>query len=302
MPRPTLFALPLLLPALTTQAQSTPPRPAVTGIAFARLYTTHPAAAQHFYADTLGLPQTKLPDKVVYPVNQSQWVELIPTTNPPHATNRLAATAFTTRDASAMARYLTAHNIPIEIPLKHGEFAVRDPENNLIYFVQAKSNPLVARAPLSPNAASHRLIHAGFLVQDPEKENTFYRDLLGFTPNWHGGRKPGVDDWISYTVPDGSDWLEYMLNDGPHPTLKQSGGADHISLGTIKMDTVIAALAHNHCEGADCTAARMGLDGKVQLNLYDPDQTRIEFMEFSPTGPVCCSPITGKTPTEKEEN
>ena len=31
-----------------------PARPAITGIAFARFYTTDPAGAQKFYGDTLG--------------------------------------------------------------------------------------------------------------------------------------------------------------------------------------------------------------------------------------------------------
>ena len=93
-----------------------------------------------------------------------------------------------------------------------------------------------------------------------------------------------------------------MLNDGLNPSLRQSGSSDHISLGTTKMESVVAALARNHCQGPDCTASRMGRDGKVQLNLRDPDQTRMEFMEYTASGPTCCSPITGKIPTDKEEN
>jgi len=44
----------------------------------------------------------------------------------------------------------------------------------------------------------------------------------------------------------------------------------------------------------------MGRDGKVQLNLFDPNIIRAEFMEFKPSGPTCCSPFTGPPPTEKE--
>jgi hypothetical protein len=66
------------------------------------------------------------------------------------------------------------------------------------------------------------------------------------------------------------------------------------------MSDVIAQLAKNGCQGPNCTASKMGADGKVQLNMYDPDLTRIEFMEFEPSGPVCCSPITGRHPTDVE--
>jgi hypothetical protein len=38
----------------------------------------------------------------------------------------------------------------------------------------------------------------------------------------------------------------------------------------------------------------------VQLNLYDPDLTRVEMMEFQPAEKPCCSEFTAKHPTEKE--
>ncbi|RXH56322.1 VOC family protein [Granulicella sibirica] len=300
MLRPLLLAAAILLPSAAAQSQSTPTRPAITGIAFARFYTTDPAASQHFYGDTLGLTQTKLPDKLVYPVDHSQWIELVPTTAPPKANNRLVAVAFTTRDAAALEKYLTFHKVAIESPLKNGEFSVRDPEGNLVYFVQSGSDKLVAKAALATNAPSHRMIHVGFEVQDAAREDTFWRDILGFTPLWHGGFNDTVVKWSSVQVPEGSDWLEYMLGDGVTPTPRQAGTSNHVSLGTEHMNTVVAALAANHCEGPNCTAAKMGRDGKTQLNLYDPDQTRVEFMEFVPTEKPCCSPITGRTPTAEE--
>jgi hypothetical protein len=41
---------------------------------------------------------------------------------------------------------------------------------------------------------------------------------------------------------------------------------------------------------------KVGRDGKWQLNLYDPDDTRTEFMEFKPAEKPCCSPFTGPHP------
>jgi hypothetical protein len=40
----------------------------------------------------------------------------------------------------------------------------------------------------------------------------------------------------------------------------------------------------------------MGRDGKRQLNVYDPDDVRVEFMEFKPTGKTCCSEFTASHP------
>jgi hypothetical protein len=36
---------------------------------------------------------------------------------------------------------------------------------------------------------------------------------------------------------------------------------------------------------------KIGRDGKWQINLYDPDLTRAELMEFRPVQPPCCSPM-----------
>ena len=41
---------------------------------------------------------------------------------------------------------------------------------------------------------------------------------------------------------------------------------------------------------------QIGRDGKWQLNLYDPDGTRVELMEFTPVQTPCCSSYTGPHP------
>ena len=276
-----LLAFFAFVPATSLVAQQ-PTRPAITGVAFARFYTTNPDAAQKFYGTTLGFERKQADGMWFYPVNQSQWVELL-TTPPPQPNVRLAAVAFTTTNAAQLERYLEAHNIKPDVPLKDGQFGVRDPEGNLVIFVQKGSEKLVAKAPASPNATSTRIIHVGFMVTDQAKEDAFWKGILGFRPYWHGGPKPDVDNWVSIQVPDGTDWLEYMLNNGPNPTLQHAGVMDHFSLGVVHMPDALAALARNHCEGTNCTKSQMGRDGKVQLNLYDPDMTRVEFMEFAPT-------------------
>jgi catechol 2,3-dioxygenase-like lactoylglutathione lyase family enzyme len=154
----------------------------------------------------------------------------------------MAAVAFTTRNAAGLERYLAAHGVKAELPLKAGEFGVRDPEGNLVIFVQSGSNKVVAKAPPSPNATSKRIIHVGFIVRDAAKEDAFWRDILGFHPYWHGGRTEQRTDWQSIQVPDGTDWLEYMLNISPTPTLKEAGVQDHFSLGVTHMSDAVAAL------------------------------------------------------------
>ncbi|HMF53017.1 MAG TPA: VOC family protein [Edaphobacter sp.] len=286
--------LTLAWPAWTQQQ-----RPAITGIAFVRVFTGHDAASADFYSKTLGFSSSKAGQLARYPVNDSQWIEVTPLRSLEPGP-RLAAVGFTTRDAKGMQRYLEAHGVHLFESLHKGRFSVRDPEGNLIYFVQQTQGPAVA-GEVPATATSRRIIHAGFIVKDVDLENEFYRDLLGFRPYWHGGRTEEKTDWMSFQVPDGSDWLEYMLNIPSLPTQRQYGVQDHFSLGVEHMSDAVAALARNHCEGADCAKTQLGRDGKVQLNLYDPDLTRVEFMEFQPAGKPCCSEFTAKHPTEHED-
>jgi len=287
----------VLLFAATTLGWSQK-RPAITGIAFVRVYASDPAATAKFYSQTLGYSPDKAGEITRYAVNGLQWIEVQPLPSPaPKA--RLAAVGFMTRDARALESYLKAHSVTIVDPLREGRFSVRDPEENLIIFVQEKKGSSIP-TPVPPTAVSRRIIHAGFVVKDPGVENRFYRDLLGFRPYWHGGRDETSTDWISQQVPDGSDWLEYMLNISPDATLKQLGVSDHMSLGVTHMSDAIAALERNHCEGPNCKSSKAGRDGKVQLNLYDPDLTRVELMEFQPSVKSCCSEFTAAHPTERE--
>lgn len=288
----------LLCATILVHAQQ---RPAITGIAFVRFYASDAAASEAFYSKTLGYSAERSGSLARYPVSALQWIETTPLPSPAPAA-RQAAVGFMTRNARGLEHYLQAHAVAIVDPLKDGVFSVRDPEGNLIYFVDRKS--AVARAmsktAVPPSAVSHRMIHAGFVVKDEATENRFYREILGFKPYWRGGRNDTSIDYVSQQVPEGSDWLEYMLNNGPTPSPKQLGSSDHISLGVAHMADAVAALERNHCEGAVCTATKTGRDGKVQLNLFDPDLSRVELMEFKPSGKTCCSEFTASHPTEAE--
>jgi catechol 2,3-dioxygenase-like lactoylglutathione lyase family enzyme len=298
--RRALLLVFVLVTAVSRGAQAAK-RPAITGIAFARFYTTDPAGAQTFYGDTLGFKRLEADGLWIYPVNSSQWIEVLTSPPPPKADVRMAAVAFTTRNVAGLEHYLAAHGIKAEFPLKAAEFGVRDPEGNLVIFVERGSNKLIADTPPSPEATSRRIIHVGFIVRDAGKEDAFWRVLLGFRPYWHGGKTDTRTDYQSIQVPNGTDWLEYMLNASPSPTLQQTGGMDHFSLGVAHMGDAVAALKKNNCEEANCSKTQVGRDGKVQLNLFDPDLTRVEFMEFTPTREPCCSPFVGKHPGPEED-
>jgi catechol 2,3-dioxygenase-like lactoylglutathione lyase family enzyme len=291
-------ALALLLLGTAASLAAAQQRPAITGIAFVRFYASDAAASANFYGKTLGFSSSRDGAITRYPVNDLQWIETTPLPNPAPAA-RQAAVGFMTRDARGLERYLKAHSVEIVDPLKKGVFSVRDPEGNLVFFVQQVKGASVP-PPVPATAVARRMIHTGFVVKDADAENHFYREILGFRPYWRGGRTDTSIDYVSQQVPEGSDWLEYMLNVPTDASPKQLGSSDHISLGVAHMADAIAALERNGCEGPTCTATRTGRDGKVQLNLFDPDLSRVELMEFKPSGKTCCSEFTAAHPTETE--
>ncbi|MDE3105530.1 MAG: VOC family protein [Acidobacteriota bacterium] len=293
-----LLAAALVLPtSLQLGAQQ---RPAITGIAYVRVYATSQDASAKFYDGILGYPRHRVGTEDFYSVSDSQWLQVapLPAGGSP---SFLAAIALTTRNERGMEAYLKAHGQKILPQKEKDRFGVLDPEGNLILFVQqGAKHPGMAES--APRAVSHRIIHAGFVTHDANAENAFYRDLLGFRPYWHGGGKSDTaTDYMSQQVPEGKDWIEYMLNVRPNPDQHLKGVMNHFSLGVTHMDAAVAQLQANHCTDASCTKSQMGRDGKVQLNLYDPDQTRAELMEFTPVREPCCSPYTGPQPTEVED-
>jgi catechol 2,3-dioxygenase-like lactoylglutathione lyase family enzyme len=275
-------------------------RPRITGIDHVAFYTTDADGVKKMYVTLLGLAQadpTEPGETARYLVGK-QWVGYSPAPDP-KATDRMDHVAFTTDNIAGLRRYLVEKGSkPSQIQGRPDHtlcFTVDDPEGHHIEFVEHGKGE--AAAPPA-SAVSRHMIHAGFLVQSREAEDHFYRDILGFRPYWHGGMKEGETDWASLQVPDGTDWLEYMLNQPAHPDLRLTGVMNHISLGVADMKQAQALLeSHGWKEHGD-ERAEVGRDGKWQLDVFDPDLTRIELMEFKPVQKPCCSDFTGPHPTE----
>jgi catechol 2,3-dioxygenase-like lactoylglutathione lyase family enzyme len=278
-------------------------RPAITGIAFMRVYTDDVPAVEHFYGATMGYAEKHSGDEMVFPINTHQWIEVVPS-QARDGQSYMASLGLTVSDLPAMKRYLEAKGLRVESP-DPGLIEVHDPEGNLVCFVQKDSalkEAVLARGtPLSTRAPSHHIIHVGFIVHDRAKEDAFWKNILGFRPYWYGTMHPGTIDWVSMQVPNGTDWIEYMMMPNQQPTKRDYGMSDHFSLGVERMQTVLHDLQANGCEEKQCTAIQAGKDGKIQLNLFDPDQTRVEYMEFKPVMKPCCSAFTGPQPNPAEE-
>ena len=280
-------------------------RPAITGVSHLAVYSTNAAASEHFYAVVLGARKGADPENPAgarYYLSTRQFVEVLPAPAD-HGASMLAHVAYNTVDAAGLRAYFAAHGVPSAGDLHHSAegtwFSVRDPEGNQVQFVQ----PATAATEAIPGAISDRIIHVGYLVHDRAKEDGFYRELLGFRPYWFGAFKPDKVDWVSQQVPDGHDWLEYMMVGSTSDVsldkvdAHELGVLNHVSLGVPNMEAAMTKLIAEDRLSPRHDGPQMGLDGKWQANLYDPDGTRIELMEFQPVMKPCCSAFTAKSPT-----
>jgi catechol 2,3-dioxygenase-like lactoylglutathione lyase family enzyme len=292
-------------------AAQAPERPKITGISHLAVYTSNPAATEHYYKDIIGaakLPDPEDPQGVKYAISATQFVEVLPL--PPGAgINLLDHTAWDTENAEGLRGYLAAKGWKTPKTVTKGSdgsiwFEVLDPEGNKVQFVQPSPD---AKAPDAPNVIGHHIIHVGFLVHDRAAQDKFYRDLLGFRPYWFGGMNyPTKIDWVSQQAPDSHDWLEYMLAAPPGTTgipsamtQHQLGVQDHLSIGVVSVFDAYKTLeAGNRLGGVHDQAPKIGKDGKGQFNLYDPDDIRLELMNFHATEKPCCSEFTADDPAQ----
>lgn len=289
------LAVPFAAAAL---CQSIPSRPAITGISHIAVYTSDPQAADHYYREIVGAARLPDPEQlkgVDYCLSPTQFIEVL--RRPPGSgTLRFDHIAFNTTDANGLRDYLAASGWRIQqnvIREFDGTlwFEVLDPEGNRVQFVQPGGS--LKRSVDAPDAIGHHIIHIGILVHSSEAEDKFYKNLLGFKP-YQIGIKQGSVDWISEQVPDGLDWLEYMFSAGTGTGIpaaqNEAGFLDHLSIGVASvLDTYKLLEAGNRLSGRHDPSPEIGLDGKIQFNMYDPDGIRFELMNFLADKDPCCS-------------
>ena len=285
---------------LHSAADDAPKRPRITGIDHVRLYVADSKRSSEFYSRFLssytkpayGCRGVEVP---CFPVYLTQEVELEQVRALPPA-NWLAEVSYSTDNVEQMRRYLATNGIPVtpitKDPNGARRFELRDPEGNRLSFIQRAEHFFDFFGP--GGRVGEHLIHAGFVVKDMAAENKFYRDLLGFKLYWHGGFKDDGLDWYEIQVPDGSDWIEYMLNIPANADHKELGVQNHFSLGVKDIHAAAEQLRKNGLLKFD--GPEIGRDGKWGLDAYDPDGTRVEFMEPTPAREPCCHAYTAPHP------
>jgi catechol 2,3-dioxygenase-like lactoylglutathione lyase family enzyme len=302
----------VFLPRVQAQSAMSPShevkRPPIVGVAHIGLKVDDLAAARKFYGGILGFQEPfslNNPDGSLmltyFKVNDHQYIEIFPTLKDPQE-DRLSHISFETTDAEQLRKYLASKGVkvPDKLPARRdGDlgFDVIDPDGHDVEFMQYMPGSLHEKAfgKFMPDTRiSKRIIHVGFIVKDQAAEYRFYHDILGFREFWHGGMTDTrTNDWVDMRVPDGKNWLEFMQNVKDPSNVHTRGVMNHFSLGVPDVKASYQVLLKRGLMDYNPKqeAPKIGRDGKWQLNLYDPDFTRVELMEPKPVEKPCCSPM-----------
>jgi unsaturated rhamnogalacturonyl hydrolase len=288
-----------------------PQRPHITGISHPAYFVSDLPKALAFWHDLLGFDQyfelkKEGTDQVriaFIKINDHQHIELFnePPSAPP---NHMSHLCFTVEDAHQMRDYLSAQGIhvPPTVGTTHaGDYAfeINDPDGTLIEFVQPLPTGVEAQAAgkfLPATRIASSIYHVGFKVADSRKAIDFYHNILGFNETWRGSSTPEQLSWINMRVPDGDDYVEFMLYE--HAP-SQLGGMNHTALLVPDVQQAIATLTSrpafkNYTRTLD---PHVGKNGKRQVNLFDPDGTRVEIMEGHTVDGKPVPPSTAPPPT-----
>jgi catechol 2,3-dioxygenase-like lactoylglutathione lyase family enzyme len=297
---------------LTIQAQTAPTRPKILGISHVGFFVSDLPKALDFWHGLLGYDESYEHKSLdgsfticFIKINDHQLVELF-NQQPPERRGHLSHIAFTVSSAEQMRLYLVSRGM-LDDPTKvrrdiTGALSVMtsDPDGNLVEFVEPQPDDTEARTTgkfLPATRISDSVYHLGFLVGNSEKSIKFYGDLLGFHEFWRGSSNGTQLSWIDMQVPDGKDYVEFMLyRDLPPPDKR--GGQEHISLlvpDVAKSITTLAARPTFQTYGKPLTQ-HTGVNGKRQVNLFDPDGTRVELMESETANGKPVPPSTAPPP------
>lgn len=270
-------------------------RPLITGVAHIAFQVSDLAKARAFYGEFLGYDeafQVLKPDGSLaltyFKVNERQYIEIFPDL-PPDKDDRLSHIAFETTDLEALRIYMLSMGVKAPEKVNQGRdgnlnFTVTDPDGHRVEFVEYRDGSLHRRAKgryVSSRRISDRILHVGLTVADQASADKFYKDVLGFSEIWRGGRDDTSINWINMKVPDGTDYLEYMLVTGK-PTRQQLGSLHHVALLVPDIQKALETARERVSDPASVRSPQLGRNRRWQLNLFDPDGSRAELMEPFP--------------------
>jgi lactoylglutathione lyase len=287
------IALVAVVFAASAGAAEEPRRPPITGVAHIAIYAHDVDRSLAFYHDFLGYDEAFRLKRaggelhlVFVKISDRQFIEIFPEKEA--GTDRLNHIALEVEDAEAMRAYLASRGVkvPDRVPvgrIGNANFNITDPDGHTVEIVQylPEGRTLGDRGEHLPGSRiAPRMMHVGIAVGALGPALTFYGEVLGFRETWRGSSGGKELNWVNLKVPDGDDYVEFMLYKSP-PTLGRLGTMHHLCLEVADIEASKAALeARPARQGySRDLEIRTGVNRKRQLNLYDPDGTRIELME-----------------------
>lgn len=284
----------LAIARLPAKAQE---RPKITGISHVGYFVSDLPKAVSFWHDFLGFdeyttlnrPGTNEIRIAFIRINDHEHIELF-TDKPVNPPNMMSHLCFSVNNVEQIRAYLRSKGIAVE-PGNGGKtrtgdyaFEIKDPDGTLIEFVQSLSTGFEAQSRgkfMPPTRISDAIYHVGFLVGNLEKSLAFYEGVLGFSETWRGSANQKELSWVNLKVPDGTDYIELMLY-RDHPD--KFGTKNHVSLLVPSVPKAIEELESRPAYKTYLTYGKplemqVGKNGKRQVNIYDPDGTRVELME-----------------------
>jgi catechol 2,3-dioxygenase-like lactoylglutathione lyase family enzyme len=293
----TLALATCMVAALRGAEMPVPQRPRIVGISHAAFFVSDIAKARAFYEDFLGFASFSVPGNrrgehlIWIKINDRQGVELFPGSEVAPGADRLYHIAIEVEDADAMLAYLRAKGVAglpptAKIPVgKVGNknFTIKDPNGNGVEFVEYLPDGWTMREKgkhLPATRISQRMSHVGVMVGEFDASMKFYGELLGFRDTWRGSSGGKTLNWVNMQVPDGEDYVEFMLYE-KLPSTERLRTMHHICLEVPDVAKAGAVLQTRRYPAGSKppTEMKAGINGKRQINYYDPDGTRVEIME-----------------------
>ena len=271
-----------------------PSRPKIMGIAHIAFYVSDLEKAREFWTDFLGYQEVfnlKKPDSndvriAFIKINDRQYIELF--AEKPRGDMMLNHVSFYTDDAQKMRDYLADKGVKVPATVPTGKtgnknYNITDADGNLVEIVEYQPDSWTAKAKgkfMPSTRISDHIPHVGVLIGSVGAAKNFYEGVLGFHETWRGG---GGEDkplsWINERVPDGKDYLECMLH-GPRPDPTKYGTKNHLALEVPDCAKAVEILKMRPAsKDFKMDEMKVGVNRKRQVNIYDPDGSRVELME-----------------------
>lgn len=275
-------------------------RPKILGVAHMAVYVKDLAKTRQFYTEFLGFGEPfTLPTadgsgvRIAFvKINDEQYIEIF--TEKDRGEGQLNHISFYTDDAERMYRYLKSKGVAVlgdrgVVPkgmTGNKNFNVKDPDGHIVEMVEYQPDSWTAREKgkfLPPTRISDHMLHVGVLAGELEESVKFYGGILGFKELWRGSSTPQVLSWVNIRPEESAmSYLELMLY-SKLPAPENRGTQHHVCLVVPDAEKALAELQRRAAKGlyphGRPMEIRTGVNRKRQINLYDPDGTRIELME-----------------------